>query len=80
MLSDLGFDTQTIERVAFLVGHHHTYDAIDGADYRILVEADYLVNLYENGCSESAVLAAREKVFRTRTGTALLNAMFGMQS
>lgn len=80
MLSDLGFDTQTIERVAFLVGHHHTYDAIDGADYRILVEADFLVNLYENGCSENAVLAAREKVFRTRTGTALLNAMFGMQS
>ena len=80
MLCGLGFDTQIIERVAFLVGHHHTYDAIDGADYRILVEADFLVNLYENGCSENAVLAAREKVFRTRTGTALLNAMFGMHS
>lgn len=80
MLHDLGFDSQTIERVAFLVGHHHTYDAIDGADYRILVEADFLVNLYENGPSENAILAAREKVFRTRTGTALINAMFGIQS
>ena len=79
MLCDLGFDTQTIERVAFLVGHHHTYDAIDGTDYQILVEADFLVNLYEDDCSENAVLAAREKVFRTRTGITLINAMFGMQ-
>lgn len=79
MLRDLGFDTQTIERVAFLVGHHHTYDAIDGTDYQILVEADFLVNLYEDDGSENAVLAAHEKVFRTRTGIALINAMFGMQ-
>lgn len=80
MLRDLGFDVQTVERVAFLVGHHHTYDAIDGADYRILVEADFLVNLYEDGCSRDAMLVARERVFQTRTGIALLNAMFGLES
>lgn len=80
MLRDLGFDVQTVERAAFLVGHHHTYDAIDGVDYRILIEADFLVNLYEDGCSKDAMLAARERVFQTRTGITLLNAMFGLES
>ena len=80
MLRDLGFDVQTVERAAFLVGHHHTYDAIDGVDYRILVEADFLVNLYEDGCSRNAMLAARERVFQTKTGITLLNAMFGLES
>mgnify|MGYP000340972515 FL=1 len=33
------------ERVAYLIGHHHTYDKIEGMDYQILVEADFLVNI-----------------------------------
>ena len=79
MLHELGFDERTVDRAVFLVGHHHTYNAVDGADYRILVEADFLVNLYEDGASQRAALAARGKVFRTRTGTALLNTMFGLE-
>ena len=47
MLSELGFEKDVIERVSFLVGHHHTYTGIDGLDYQILVEADFLVNLFE---------------------------------
>lgn len=39
MLSELGFEKDVIERVSFLVGHHHTYTGIDGLDYQILVEA-----------------------------------------
>ena len=46
MLSELGFEKDVIERVSFLVGHHHTYTGIDGLDYQILVEADFLVNLF----------------------------------
>ena len=41
MLSELGFEKDVIERVSFLVGHHHTYTGIDGLDYQILVEADF---------------------------------------
>ncbi len=33
-----------INRIAYLVGHHHTYENIDGLDYQILLEADFLVN------------------------------------
>ena len=76
MLRALDFAPQVIERVCWLVGHHHTYTNIEGMDYRILVEADFLVNLYENHASPEAVASAREKMFATRTGLALLDAQF----
>ena len=49
MLMRLGFAENVIERVCYLIGHHHTYTGIEGRDYQILVEADFLVNLYEDG-------------------------------
>ena len=30
------------DRISFLVSHHHTIDQIDGIDYQIIIEADYL--------------------------------------
>jgi uncharacterized protein len=48
LLIPLTDDAAFIERVCYLVGHHHTYSNIDGMDYQILVEADFLVNLYED--------------------------------
>ncbi len=77
MLTEVGFSPERCERVAFLVGHHHTYDAIDGPDYQALVEADFLVNLFEDGSSAQGIAAARSAIFRTQTGTHLLDTMFG---
>lgn len=34
-----------IERVSYIVGHHHTFEAIDGIDFQILWEADLLENM-----------------------------------
>jgi uncharacterized protein len=65
------------ERVKFLIGHHHTYDHINAPDWQILVEADFLVNLFEDGESKDSVLKVREKIFRTKTGKRLLDDMFG---
>ena len=45
-LSKLGYDKKIIERVSYLVAHHHTYNEIDDVDYQILVEADFLVNIH----------------------------------
>ena len=50
--------------------------AIDGIDYQILVEADFLVNLYEDNVSAEAVKNARRQIFRTSAGTRLLDNMF----
>lgn len=79
MLSRLGFPEGMIRRAAWLVGHHHTYSDIRGADYRILVEADFLVNLYEKSAPREEIEAALERVFRTGTGRELCRTMFGLK-
>lgn len=66
------------ERVCFLIGHHHTYTGVDGLDWQILLEADFLVNAYEDGLSKESIKTFREKVFRTKTGTELLDIMYGI--
>jgi len=76
MLTELGFDKTVTERVAYLVGHHHTYTNVDGLDYRILLEADFLVNLYEESTRKEAVWAAYEHIFETETGKWLCRTMF----
>lgn len=78
MLQRLGYGPEVIHRVCYLVGHHHTYDQIDGSDYRILVEADFLVNLYEDDVSKDAVKNAYDKIFRTETGRRMCSLMFSV--
>lgn len=77
LLLKLNFDSDTIERVCWLVGHHHTYLDNNESDYRILIEADFIVNADEDKLSKSAVKTAKEKIFRTHSGIKILNDMFG---
>ena len=78
MLTEVGYPGDAIRRICYLVGHHHTYSGIDGLDYRILVEADFLVNLFENESSRHAMRNADEKVFETETGKRILHEMFAL--
>ena len=66
------------DRVAYLVGHHHTYTNIDGMDYQILVEADFLVNLYEDSVPKAAAQNALDKIFKTQTGKTICKEMFAL--
>lgn len=75
-LDDLGYDRDFIERVCYIIAHHHTYNNITGIDYQILVEADFIVNLYEDNCSEDAVLSAYNNIFKTKTGREYILKMF----
>lgn len=75
MLTELGYDSELTERVAYLVGHHHTYSAIDGKDYQILVEADFLVNCCEHDMGEKEIESVRRKIFKTETGSKILDLM-----
>ena len=79
MMQEIGFDSDVIDRVCFLVGHHHTYDNIDGIDYRILVEADFLVNIYEDKLDGDVAMAALNNIFKTDTGKQIFNMMFLMR-
>ena len=76
LLRDAGADERAVERACYLVAHHHTYRNIDGLDYQILVEADFLVNIFEGEFSKKQVDSIREKVFRTQTGLNILQHMF----
>ena len=76
LLSSFDLNDKVVDRVCFLIGHHHTYDQVDGIDYQILLEADFLVNSFEDGLNKDAVITFRDKVFKTKTGIATLNNMF----
>lgn len=73
-----GYTQQQTERVCFLIAHHHTYTGIDAIDWQILLEADFLVNAFEDNLSPAAILEFESKVFRTASGRRLLHDMFAL--
>ena len=75
-LVDTGLTEAQIGRVAFLVGHHHTLTGIDGLDYQILVEADYIANATENGYSQENVDAFTKRIMKTNNGIRLVRTVF----
>lgn len=77
-LEDTNLPEEAVERIVFLVGHHHTLTNISGQDYQILIEADYLVNADESNYPESNIRNTKERIFRTATGTALLKSVYGI--
>ena len=79
LLSSLEFPPEVTERVAYLVGHHHTYTNIDGMDYQILVEADFLVNLYGGHTPKEQIEHTGRTIFRTAGGKKILSEMFGVE-
>ena len=76
MMKKLGFAPEVISRVSYLVGHHHTYSEIDGMDYQILVEADFLVNYYEDGLDKETIKNSVGKIFKTETGKSIAQEMY----
>ena len=76
MLETLDFADSVIDRVCYLVAHHHTYNEIDGSDYQILVEADFLVNMCEDELSEEALQNTYQNIFRTETGKKICREMY----
>lgn len=72
ILLKYNFDEVLIDRVCYLIGHHHTYGEIDRSDYQILIEADFLVNIYEDEIKIPQIESIKEKYFRTKSGTEFL--------
>lgn len=76
MLNELGFNPKVIDRVRYLIAHHHTYTNINDLDYQILVEADFIVNLYEDDADKKAIENVYNNIFKTNTGKQILKDMF----
>lgn len=79
MLEKYGFRPEFVDRVCFLVAHHHDYVNVDDLDYRILVEADFLVNCDEGEMDKAKIAEVRDRHFKTAAGTRLLTALFELE-
>lgn len=71
-----GYTDMQIERICWLIAHHHTYHASDDIDYQILIEADFLVNLFEDNESKEAIRKVRNSIFKTSSGLKMIDEMY----
>lgn len=78
ILSRLTTDEELIDRVCFLITHHHTYSGVNGSDWQILLEADFIVNAYEDALKADAIRHFRNNIFKTKSGLSLLNKIFAL--
>lgn len=76
LLSEFNLNNDILERICYIIGNHHTYTKIDGIDFQILVEADFLVNIYEDEIVQDAITSIRQKYFTTPTGISMLESMY----
>ena len=75
-LRDTGISASQVERVQYLVGHHHTFSCIDGMDYQILIEADYIANASENGYDVKNIENFMNIIVKTNAGKQLIKSVF----
>ncbi|MDD6659138.1 MAG: HD domain-containing protein [Eubacteriales bacterium] len=80
VLKKLNYANEDISRICYLVSHHHTYDNIDAVDLQILIEADFLVNLFEDNATYTAINTAYSQIFKTDTGKYLCKVMYNLES
>ena len=74
--ADSDLSTEQIDRIAWLVAHHHTFNKIEGIDYQILVEADYIANASENRYDRDSFKNFIEKIMRTYSAVRLTKTIF----
>lgn len=65
-----------IDRICYLIGNHHTYAKIDGIDFQILVESDFLVNIDEDNMNVDTIKKIESRYFKTNTGLYILKSMY----
>jgi len=70
ILLRLGLKLEDIEQICDIIAHHHSPGAIDTQNFKILYDADCLVNLKEEaeGKTDEQLAALIEKTFLTAAG------------
>ena len=66
--------SQRVARDVFMLSYY--LGGINLMDYQILVEADFLVNIFENGMEQEAARKVRDNIFKTKTGKKLLTDLY----
>lgn len=78
ILENIGVSPEVADRVCFIISKHHTFSAIDGIDFQLLVEADFLVNSVEEEVSPEGVKRFVELNFKTGSGKKVIGELFGL--
>ena len=70
IMKEIGIDHDTIEHVLKIVGSHHSANDIDTLEFRIIWDADWLVNMPDEfpNADRNDLLQKIEKIFKTKTG------------
>jgi len=76
ILSDLEINNNVLDRICFIIGNHHSYQKIDGLDFQIIVEADLLVNIYEDKMTKYSIESVCNKYFKTQTGLSMIKRIY----
>lgn len=78
ILEKLGLDADTVEHVCRIVGSHHSAKNIDTPEFRIVWDADWLVNIPDEfpTASREKLEAIVARVFKTAKGRALAEERF----
>ena len=73
IMTEAGLDADTVEHVCRIVGRHHTADGVDTPEFRLIWDADHLVNLGESVAGTDKRISRQTicRTFRTDTGRAL---------
>lgn len=76
ILTGLNFESEVIERVCYIISKHHTFTAIDGIDFQLLVEADFLVNSSEDRMTDYQITHFAKNIFRSESGFRYLKILY----
>lgn len=76
ILLEFNININILDRIFYLIGNHHSYDKIEGIDYQILIESDFLVNVYEDNMNINIKKNIYTKYFKTKTGKKIYNDLY----
>jgi HD superfamily phosphodiesterase len=78
IMEGFGLDQSVVEHVCRIVANHHSARDIDTREFRILWDADWLVNIpdeFKNFSKEELQITI-EKIFKTETGKKIANKLY----
>ncbi len=78
IMQDMDITPEMVEHVCKIVGSHHSARDIDTPEFRVIWDADWLVNIPDEfpGASREKLAKLVGKVFKTESGRKLANELF----
>ncbi len=78
ILNELGVEAKIIDEVCEIIAHHHSPGKVNTVNFKILYDADWLVNLPDeyDVSDQKKIERAVERLFLTETGKSIARAEF----